>query len=175
MSTLIVAIIIIASIAGICLLLIWINNKHKRKAMNELLHHFSEAGTKNNLSFSSQELLPDCILGLDGIHRKLLIVNRKSADEVVGHLINLDEVKSCSVKKYYTAIPAGSLKSKRLEQLLESVVLHFELANGKSPMEIAFYKQVDHHIYQLQDLEQKAKDWETILSKMLVTPLRIAR
>lgn len=175
MSTLIVAIIIVASVAGICLLLVWINNKHKRETMNELLHHFSEAGTKNNLTFSSQEFLPDRILGLDGIHRKLLIVNRKNTNELVADVINLDEVKSCRVKKYYTAIPAGSLKSKRLEQLLESVVLYFELDNNKPPIEIAFYRQLDHHVYQLKELEQKAKDWETILSKMLVAPLKIAR
>lgn len=174
MSTLIVAGILVAGVAGICLLLISINNKQKLKYMNQLLHHFSESGTKNNLVFSSQEVLPDCILGLDGVHRKLLLVNRTGEDEFVINLIHLDEVKSCSVKKHYAAIPAGTLKSKRLEQLLETVVLHFELVNNKPPTEIAFYKHPDHHIYQLKELEQKAKDWATLLSKMLTAPAKIA-
>ena len=81
MSTIIVAAILISVITGICLILVSINNKHRQKKASELLNHFSKLGTGNNLSFSSQEILENCIIGLDGIQRKLLILKKIDKDE----------------------------------------------------------------------------------------------
>ena len=77
MSTILVAAILVGSVVAICFLLISIHNKHKREAMNNLLKHFSQLGTENNLSFSSQEMLNNCVLGLDGINRKILVVTKE--------------------------------------------------------------------------------------------------
>jgi hypothetical protein len=172
MSTLLVAAIIVGSIVAICLLLIGIHNKHKREAMNNILKHFSQLGTENNLSFSSQEILNHCVLGLDGVNRKILVVTRE--DNFYGSfIIDLNEVKNCTVKKIYGTIKPGDLKDHKIEQYLEKIVLHFEL-NSKPPVEIVFYKNFDNHIYEIQELEQKAKHWETILSKMLTALKNIA-
>ena len=164
MSSVFVAAILVGSLVAICLLLIGIHNKHKREAMNRILKHFSQLGTENNLSFSSQELLSNCILGLDGMNRKILVVTRE--DNYYGSfIINLDEIKSCTVKKVYGTIKVGDLKDHKLEQYLEKIVLHFEL-HQKLPVEIVFYKNLDNHIYETQELEYKAKLWAAILSKM---------
>ena len=169
MSTLLVATILLGSIAAICLLLISVHNKHKREAMNKILNHFSQLGTENNLSFSSQERLHHCVLGLDGVNRKILVVTRED-DYYGSFIIDLNEVKACTVKKIYGTIQAGDLKHQKLEQYLEKIVLHFEL-HRKPPVEIMFYRNLDNHIYETQELEQKAKHWEAILSKMQ-TPLK---
>jgi hypothetical protein len=166
MSTLIVAIIIVGTIAAICLLLISIDNKQKHKHMNTLLNRFTESGTKNGLTLSSQEILNDVVIGLDGIRRKLLIQS-ESKEEAYSQVIDLDEVKSCSVIKHYGAINAGGLKNSKLEQHLEKLVLHFDFDDGKLPFEIPFFRHIDNHIYLLPERERKAKHWETILSKML--------
>jgi hypothetical protein len=164
MSSLFVAAILVGSVAAICLLLIGIHNKHKREAMSKILKHFSQLGTENNLIFSSQELLKNCVLGLDGMNRKILVVTKE--DNYYGSfIIDLNEVKNCTVKKIYGTIKVGDLKDHELEQYLEKIVLRFEL-HGKLPVEIVFYKNWDNHIYETQELEQKAKHWEAILSKM---------
>jgi len=132
--------------------------------MNNLFRHFSQLGTQNNLNFSSQELLHNCILGLDGVNRKILVVTRED-NFYSSFIVDLDEIKKCTVIKVYGTIAAGSLKAGRIEQYLEKIALNFEL-HGKPSIEIVFYKNLDSHIYEAQELEQKAKHWETILSKM---------
>ncbi|HWJ89982.1 MAG TPA: hypothetical protein VNR87_02665 [Flavisolibacter sp.] len=164
MSTLLVAAILVGSIVIICFLLISIHNKHKREAMNLILKHFSQSGIENNLSFSSQEVLSHCVLGLDGVNRKILVVT-KEGDGFSSLIIDLNEIKLCTVKKVFGTINVGDLKEHKLNQYLEKIVLHFEFS-GQDPVEIVFYRNIDNHIYEAQELEHKAKHWETILSKM---------
>src|SRR6478672_107713 len=103
MSTLFVATILVGSVVAICLFLISIHNKHKREAMNHLLNQFSRSGTENNLGFSSQEVLNNCVLGLDGVNRKILVVTKQDHD-YTSLIIDLNEVKSCVVKKMFGTI-----------------------------------------------------------------------
>lgn len=169
MSSLGVAAILLGFLGGICFLLISIHKKHTRKAMNNLLKQFSQLGTENNLSFSSQEILNHCVLGIDGVNRKILVVTGDD-DEYSSLIIDLRQVKTCSVKKIFGTIKAGDLEHRQLEQYLEKIVLHFEL-HQKPPVEIVFYKNISNHIYQMQELEHKAKHWEAVLFKM-ITPVK---
>jgi hypothetical protein len=164
MSTLLVAAIIIGSIAAICLVLISIHNKHNREAMDKLTNHFSQLGTENNLSFSSQEVLKHGMLGVDGIRRKLVAVTREG-NAFGSFIIDLNLVKNCAVKKIYGTINAGDLKTRKLDQYLEKIILEFDLDN-KPSLEIPFYKHLDNHLLEAAELEQKARHWETMLSKM---------
>ena len=166
MSTLIVAGILMAFVAVCCLLFVFISNKHKNKAMSHLLNKISEVGTEHKLSFSSHEILKDSIIGADGIHRKILFVKKLNFETYENYLIDLDEVKSCSVKKVYGSIQAGEANRKSLEQYLKNIFLHFEF-NDKEPFDISFYDHTENNIYQLKEMEFKAKHWEIILSKML--------
>jgi len=172
MSTYIVAAIIIGSVVSICFLLISIHNKHNREAMNKLLKYFSQLGTENDLSFSSQEILRNCILGLDGLQRKIMVVQRVDGS-FSSFIIDLREVKNCSVKKIYGTINVGDLKKAKLEQYLEKIVLHFDL-NDNSGAEIVFYKHFENHLLEALELEQKAKNWDAILSKMQLPLKNIA-
>jgi hypothetical protein len=164
MSTLLVAAIIIGSVAIICLILFSIHNKHNREAMNKLLKHFSQLGTENNLSFSSQEILKNGILGLDGLRRKLVAVTREG-NSFGSLVIDLNQVKICAVKKIYGTIHAGDLKTRKLDQYLEKIILQFDFENRPS-LEIPFYQHLHNHLLEAAELEQKARHWETILSKM---------
>ena len=141
--------------------------------MNQLLHHFSQTGSQHNLSFSGQEILKDVVIGLDGVHRKLLVMERLPGDAFNSFVIDLNEAKSCSVKKEYGTINGGDLKVQRLEQYLQRITLHFALCD-KPPAEVVFYKHFENHIYEIAELESKAKHWEAILSKMLAPMKKIA-
>ena len=172
MSTLLIAAILLVVVFVICQLLISIDKKQKRKRMNLLLNHFSRLGSNNDLTFSSQELLEDCVLGLDGVHRKLLVLTGIDEGAFSNSVIDLDEVKNCSVKKIYRNIKVRDLENKKLEDFLQHMSLHFEFSNEKEPVEIPFYKYTNGGAYPLRELEQKAKHWETILSKMLRAPAK---
>src|SRR5215203_650682 len=169
MSSLIVAGILIAFVAICCLLFVFINNQHKNKAMSRLLNIITEVGSEKNLSFSSHEILKNTIIGADGIQRKILIVKKLNFETYEDFLIDLDEVKSCSVKKTYGSIKAGQANGKNLEQYLQNIFLHFEF-HDKDPFDILFYDHTENNIYQLKEMELKAKQWEMFLSKMLKAP-----
>jgi hypothetical protein len=169
MSTIIIAAIIICSIIAVCLLLVSIHNKEKRIEMNNIPKYFNQLGRENGLSFSSNEFLKNSILGLDGLNRKILVVTKE--DGYYGSfLIDLNQVKNCTVKKIFGTINGGDLKSQKLEQFLQKIILHFEVYN-KPTLEIVFYTHLENHIYESLELEKKARHWEAILSKMR-TPMQ---
>jgi hypothetical protein len=169
MSHFIIAAIVVGSLVGIILLIVSIHNKHNREAMNSLLKHFSVLGSENELVFSSQQVLKNCVIGLDGTRRKLLVVKREG-NLFGSFIIDLDEVKNCTVKKIYGTINADGLIDKKLDQYLQKVVLHFDLLE-KPAVEVMFYNHIADNIFEAKELEQKARAWESILSKML-TPLK---
>ena len=72
--------------------------KNKRINMRQLLKKISEVGSENGLTFSSNEILKQSIIGADGIHRKVVVIKNQiwMLDD---YLIDLHEVKNCSVKK----------------------------------------------------------------------------
>lgn len=167
MADITIAGILAGIIIAICLLLVSIDQKRKRKRMNQLFHHFSELGSKYNLNFSSQAILSHCIIALDGVHRKFLILHRFHNNILDHELIDLDEVRTCSVKELYGSIKVGALKKNSLEQYLEKIVLCFEFKTQKPQVEIPFYEHSQDSAYYVAVLGQKARDWESFLSKML--------
>jgi hypothetical protein len=167
MSTIIVASILVGAVIVICGLLISVADKQKVKKRNQLLNRFSELGTIHNLSFSSQEVLNNSIIGLDGINRKILVLSQIDNSLFDDQVVDLNEVKNCTVKKYHVNIEADDAKNKRMEAYLEKLVLHFEFYTENEPVEVVFYNHIHHNIYHLADIEQKADYWRQILTKML--------
>ena len=82
-------------------------------------------------------------------------------------LIDLQELKSCSLKKEYGAIKTGDLKERKLEQLLNKISLQFEFRDNKEPMEVQFYDHSESDNLKVSELELKARHWGIMLSKML--------
>ena len=136
-----------------------------------MLHQFSLLGSEHNFSFSSQEILSNCVIGLDGINRKLLVMIRVRIHRYHKFIIYLNEVKKCSVKEVYGAIHTGDLKFGNLEQHLKKMVLQFEFTNNGQQVEIPFYNHMYNRAYQLPEIEKKARRWEAMLSRMLKAPV----
>jgi hypothetical protein len=155
-----------------CLLLIAIEKRKKQKKMKRLLDYFSRLGSKYNLTFSSQEVLRSCIIGLDGVQRKLLILSGINNGPLSEYVIDLNDVSNCSVKKEYGRIQVNGLRKRKLEQYLERMTLNFKFLIEKQPAGIPFYRQTENSVSELADLEDKAERWKVILSKMLPVSLK---
>ena len=169
MSTIIVAAIIISVVISICLILVSINNKHRKKTSIAFLNQFSKLGIENGLSFSSQEILENCIIGLDGIQKKLLILKKIDGDEYDDVLLDLNEVKNCSKKRIYTRVNIGTKKKARFENILNKIVLELDFTDDRQSVQILFFDPITNHQFSMLELEQKAKKWETILSQIANT------
>jgi hypothetical protein len=166
MSTVIISAIFIAAIVLIFFAFSFINKRNIKKKNQKLLSQFSHAGTSHGLSFSSQEILRNKIIGLDGIHRKFVMVNEKEECKVVA----LDEVKKCEVVKFFETYKMGDPKNNDTERHLTSIELLFQFKKNNDPVSIAFYDNMIHPVYEAEPMEAKAKDWEILLSKLLQAP-----
>jgi hypothetical protein len=172
MSTVIVAAILILFIATVVLMLIWINNRKRKKTTLALLNQFTGKAMESNLSFSSQEILDEALIGLDGIQRKLLVIKKTGDDKYDTQLIDLKEVRKCSRRKIYQSIKVEDGKKAGLQSEIEKIVLEFEYFNGRSPTQIIFFEPVNLHILAMPELDEKAKKWEGILSQLISTEQR---
>lgn len=170
MSTILVALIIIAIIAAVSFFLIYTSKQHQKKKTGALLAICSHIASEHNLNLSSQEVSGSRVIGVDGIARKLLIVEYRE-DKILDTLIELEDVKKCTVKKNYNhvALTGGGNKQ---ESFLQSITLEFSFWKNRDAFEISFYDNISNHIYEMSELELKARDWEKMLSKLLQTEAR---
>lgn len=166
MTHLIVALIIILIIIIIPLILILMHHKTLKKQEEQMLVLFSRLGSLYYLSFTSQEILHNKIIGLDGLRRKILIIEDHN-HRYDFRFIDLYEVSACKVKKIYNDINAAGFKENKLEEYLNAIALEFDFKNGSTPVALEFYKGITHNVYEKSELETKAKQWEVMLSKML--------
>ncbi|HEU4632831.1 MAG TPA: hypothetical protein VFS22_02540 [Flavisolibacter sp.] len=164
MATFIIGLFLVMALA---LLLVYVQYKFlKAKKMKQFLY-LSEQGTKNDLRFSSQEVIGDKIIALDGRKRMLLLLEERDGRKL-HHTIDLEEVESCTLKKIYSRINAGELKRKKMEEFISTIALQFDFKNKKQlPVQLNFYDRDLNYIAELKPLEAKARGWQAVLSKLL--------
>ena len=164
MSTILVGALLLSAIALTSGTLVAISNQHTKKRKQKLLTAFSTTGTENGLSFTAQEVLKNKIIGIDGINRKMAVVAEKE-NLFQKKIISLHEVKECSLQRNYLHIPASSGGSE--EKFLRNISLLFVFKDVEKPQEeIVFYDQVHNHVFEIQELEQKAKEWRDLILKL---------
>lgn len=134
--------------------------------MNKNVDYLSRLGSEHDLNFSSHEILTKHIMGLDGIRRKILVLNTNGDAPGIYKIIDLNEVKDCSIIKQYGNIRRGELRTKPLEEHLQSLLLNFSLKKRSDPVRIVFYDHLQNDISELRSLEAKARNWKTLISKL---------
>ena len=165
MSTILVGALLLSAIALISGTLIAISNQHKKKRKQKLLTAFSTAGSESGLSFTAQEILKNQIIGIDGINRKIAVV-AEVENVFQKKIILLHEVKECSLQKNYLHIPASNGGSE--EKFLRNISLLFVFKEvHMPPEEIVFYDQVQDHVFEIKELEQKAIEWRDLILKLI--------
>ena len=110
-----------------------------KEKKEKLFRQLSKEGAANGLTFCSQEMLSDKLIGIDGIQRKILILekNKKSYNTSV---ISLEEVHDCRLVSNETDINAAHFKT--FSEQLRNVVLElrFEFNNSQKTTSINFTK-----------------------------------
>src|SRR5689334_14991363 len=104
-------------------------NQYLNKSIKGL-QNISGLTRKYKLYFSKYDVLDSKIIGLDRLKRKLLFVKQKGT-KTYGCIIDLKEVKACTVRKIYSSIEAGGLKKRTLEEYLHTISLCFRYKNGE--------------------------------------------
>jgi hypothetical protein len=149
-----------------------IMNKEKFANMKQLLNYLTRLGSRYNLTLSHQEVGKSYIIGLDGVQKKLLVVSGFLKGRLHHQLIDLNEVISCSVKKYYGKINVNGLKNRALNQYLNKIDLQLEFHSKKQPADILFYKRTENDLRELPELELKARKWMELLSEIIPGSLK---
>ncbi len=170
MSTIIVAVIVLTVSAILILLRVSNERKISRSRLKKLLLSFSQSAIQNKLSISGQEIINDNMIGLDAVNRKLLVVYKNNDNLFDNVVIDLNEVKQCSVESVSGIIDHDNSKKSRLDQFLEKIVLRFKFNSGNGSYDFPFYTY-NNSVYQLPELQQKAKQWQAYI-KPLLRPVR---
>lgn len=171
MSSIIIASALISLIALIIIVLVSINNNHRKKIAIELTSRFTELEEKNNLSFTHKEMIKNFIIGLDELRKKFFVL-RKTDSKYDFQVIDLRVVKSCTKKKIYSSINMGTIKKERYENHIDKIALEFSYLDNRDPIQIYFFESGVNNLLEMSELEQKAESWATILTKTLNNKLK---
>ncbi|HEY1112008.1 MAG TPA: hypothetical protein VGE66_00545 [Chitinophagaceae bacterium] len=148
---------------GLALLLFLRQQKQRRVA---LLATISKLGSRNDLSFTGQEVLSDSVMGFDGLKKKLLVL--ENAQSVYRwYTINLDEVSTCTVQKTYRVPAVHAPGAPAISGYVERVELVFHCNDCKEPLAVPFYASEHNEAVELPALEARAHNWQRFLTKLL--------
>lgn len=168
----ITTILILLAFAGVIFRSLIFLSKHAKKKKENSFKQLSHEGAANNLIFCSQEMLQNKVIGIDGIHRKILIVE-KIKNKYNSSLISLNEVQNCKlITKYKTQEKCGSKKTEGKKNLF-AIELQFEFRNRAKTVSIMFYDSFVNSQRELVLLKAKAEYWNIMFSKMISGPVRV--
>lgn len=157
-----IALMLLASCA-IILTVLAVRKKRKRVRIEKLLLQFSQLGSDNNLSFTSQEILHNSIIGLDGLKRKIVFLQETNGI-YQWLIVDLNTVNHCSLKLNYRGFRSGRKRNSGV--YFEKLLLQFE-SNDNQLIDVPFYAHPGIKLSTRRQLEQKARYWEAIISKMV--------
>jgi hypothetical protein len=142
-----------------------------RKKTVKLLRHLSNEGAANNLVFCSQEIFQNRVIGIDGIHRKIMLIEKSDRD-YQSSIISLDEVNDCQLITKRDSQKEESLNNVGGEIDSATVEIRFDFNNHTKPIFIQFGDGLIYSRKELEFLRAKAEYWCIMFSKMLhVHPL----
>ncbi len=146
------------------------NSHHKRINNGQLLHRFSELGTKYQLAFSCQLDLPGILVGIDGIRRKMMVLNNRE-NLLEWKLVDLMAIRSCTILKTYDSIMAGELASCSPDRYIHDISLRIITQNNEEIL-LPFYIRHLHNLKDLPRITKTAQDWHHMILKLLPQPIR---
>lgn len=170
MSTILIAAILIAIIVIPSFIFIRLHNKREKEKCEALLAEFTRTGVKHNLLFTHQETLKDKILGLDTAQQKLLLFPFEATDTKL--VVDIADVESCTVQKEYSNIIQSDKRSAREDQVLMQIALKLEYSNNMHHLLIGFFDNRRNDIYEIPELEKKAKEWAGLIGEELARKKR---
>ena len=142
----------------------FLNSRFKR------LCNISRLARRARLTISNQDDVGANVIALDTTKRKLLYA-KKTPWASSYLIIDLNNLETCSIKKEYSSINAGELKTKKLHQFLKSIFLKLVFKNGTGAVSLALFDAQKESLANLEQLEAQARKWENLVSKLLAVPI----
>ena len=137
-----------------------------RKKTVKLLRHLSKEGAANNLVFCSQEIFENRVIGIDGIHRKIMLIEKNDHD-IHSSIISLDDVNDCQLITNHDSKKEQARQNVGGEIDLPTVEIRFDFNNHSKPAFIKFGDGLIDSRKELDFLMAKAEYWCIMFSKML--------
>ena len=151
------------AICAIILTVVAFYKNRKNARLKKLLLQFSQLGSDNNLSFTSQEILHNSVIGLDGLNRKIVFLQETNGI-YQWLIIDLNTVNHCSLKFSYRGFRSGRKKNSGV--YFEKLLLQFE-SNDNQLINVPFYMHTGIKLSTRRQLEQKARYWEAVIARMV--------
>jgi len=145
---------------------------HARQEKAHLLKKLYREGAANDLIFCSQEVLQNRVIGIDGIHRKIMILE-KTKNNYHCSTISLDEVNDCQVVTTPGFVNGGYHKKWRNDLEGTTLELIFRFNNQSQPASIVFCNDLIKSTKEFIFLKAKAEYWRVMLSKMATRKIEV--
>lgn len=166
-----VILILIAVVSLFYISIPFFTSTTKRK--NEsLCRNLSRQGAANNLTFCSQDILQNKVIGFDGIHRKIMILEKKK-DGYYSSIISLDEVHDCQLVTSQGLINNSNFKRVAGVNHPATLELQFEFNNHIQTASIIFSNGIANSKKEFAFLKAKAEYWRIMFSKMLSPQMEV--
>ena len=165
MNSIPVILILLAVVSLFYVLIPFFASTSKRRIEN-LVRKLSMEGAANHLTFCSQEILQNKVIGIDGIHRKIMILEKKK-EGYYSSIISLDDVHDCQLVTKSGSINSGNLKKFGAANHPASLELQFDFNNHSQPASIIFSNEMFNSKREFDFLKAKAEYWCIMFSKML--------
>ena len=145
------------------------NAKWKKESF---FRQLSKEGAANGLIFCSQEILENKVIGFDGIHRKILVLE-KNKHSYNSSIISLNEVHHCQLVTPEGAFNPADCKNFSEKIKSGALTLQFQFNNSQKTASINFTNGVRSSQRELALLRAKAEYWCVMFSKMLNTQISV--
>jgi hypothetical protein len=143
----------------------------KKERVN-LVRILNREGASNNLIFCSQEILQNKVIGIDGIHRKIMILE-KNKNAFHSTIILLDEVHDCKLVTHSDQIGSSNITNPNRGNLSLTLSLRFDFNKHIQPVSIIFSNGLINSKREFDLLRNKAEHWCIMFSKMLNSPKEV--
>lgn len=143
----------------------YLNSRIKR------LWNITKIAKRTSLYFLSQDEVGANVIAVDAQKRKLLYL-KKASNTSSCLIIDLSNLEKCSVRKEYNSINAGELKTRKLHHFLKSIFLNLGFKNDSRTITLPLYETETDSQEDVEQIEIKAKRWETIVSKLLLIQIK---
>lgn len=166
MTPVFTTILTMAIVISVSLALIIIWQIRKEQKANELLLDFNGLASRFNFIISREDILGNRMIALDDTNNKLLFFS-KTRKKQEGYLVDLDEIKSATVKTEYGISNAYSKYHPNWEPRVEKIALQLHYKNGAKPLALDFYEKLSDQGNERWPRAAKAFEWEKLVTKRL--------
>jgi hypothetical protein len=130
------------------------------------IFNLDKIAKEHKLHFSNFDEVGSNIIAIDSTKRKLLYVNNSPVTSSC-LIIDLNDLKECTIRKSYDSINAGDLNKRKMSHFLKNIFLNLRFRNGSPSVTLPLYEAQKNYGENVEQLETKAKKWSAILTNLL--------